>query len=107
MTRSGHQPGRNPAPRRAPDLMITNPLCCLAGKGQQMTFDRLKRREFITLLGSAAAAWPARSRAQMLPRSLRVGIAAASPRSSIQWVAFGEQMRELGYVEGQNLAVEF
>ena len=52
LTRSGHQSGRNLATQQAPDLMLANPLCCHSGEGQQMPFDRLQRREFITLLGA-------------------------------------------------------
>jgi putative ABC transport system substrate-binding protein len=66
------------------------------------------RREFITLLGSAAAAWPLAARtAHTQSKTLRLGIAAASPRTSIQWVAFDRRLSQLGYVEGQNLTVEF
>jgi ABC-type uncharacterized transport system substrate-binding protein len=71
----------------------------------------MKRREFITLLGGVTAAWPIVTRAvsaQTLPKMLRVGaVSPVSPRSAPQWVAFDQRMRELGYVEGQNLTVEF
>ena len=66
----------------------------------------MRRREFVTLLGGAAA-WPFAARAQQ-PRMLRIGsVSSINPRSAFFWVAFDQRMRELGYIEGQNLAVEF
>jgi putative ABC transport system substrate-binding protein len=67
----------------------------------------VKRREFITLLGGAAAAWPLAARAQQQPKVLRIGIASANPRSFSTWVAFERRLRELGYVDGRNLTFEF
>jgi putative ABC transport system substrate-binding protein len=73
-----------------------------------MQFDHLKRREFVTLLGGAAIAWPLAARAQMPPKMLRVGVVSlANPRTTTFWVAFDRRMRELGYVEGQNLTIDF
>jgi putative ABC transport system substrate-binding protein len=72
-----------------------------------MQFDHLKRREFITLLGGAAA-WPIRARAQQSGRMYRIGILllgnaeAASLRAKLR-----ESLRKSGYVEGQNLQFEF
>jgi putative ABC transport system substrate-binding protein len=66
----------------------------------------VRRREFITLLGGAAAAWPIAARAQST-KTLKVGTVAGTPRSSPQWVAFERRMAELGYQEGRNFSFDF
>ena len=67
----------------------------------------MKRREFITLLGGAATALPLAARAQTPPKMLRVGVVSlVNPRTTTFWVAFDRRMRELGYVEGQNLMLD-
>src|SRR5262252_6661073 len=68
--------------------------------------DRMKRREFITLLGGAAA-WPIAARAQQPTKTLKVGTVAGTPKSSPQWVAFERRMVELGYQEGRNFSFDF
>src|SRR5436190_16255708 len=65
------------------------------------------RREFITLIGGAAAAWPLTARAQQPTRILKVGTVAGTPRSSPQWAAFERRMVELGYQEGRNFSFDF
>jgi putative ABC transport system substrate-binding protein len=65
----------------------------------------MKRREFIAGLGGAVA-WPLVVRAQQT-RALRLGIVAVTPRIAPLWVAFERRLRQLGYVDGQNLKVEF
>jgi putative ABC transport system substrate-binding protein len=65
----------------------------------------VRRREFIAGLGGAAA-WPLVVRAQQT-RTLRLGIVAVTPRAGPLWVAFERRLRQLGYVDGQNLKVEF
>src|SRR5262249_54420452 len=74
-----------------------------------MQFDQLKRREFITLLGGAAPAWPLTARAQEpapTVRQARIGILSASPPTPAMLNAFREGMRERGYIEGQNLSID-
>jgi putative tryptophan/tyrosine transport system substrate-binding protein len=70
----------------------------------------MRRREFITLLGSAAATRPLAARAQDHPvstvRQARVGILSASPPTPAMVDAFREGMRERGYIEGHNLSID-
>src|SRR5262249_22498016 len=67
----------------------------------------LKRREFITLLGGAAAAWPLAARAQEGPRNkqIRIGFLAGAVPTPAMLRAFRDALREHGYVEGQNLSI--
>jgi len=68
----------------------------------------MKRREFITLLGSTVAAWPLAARAQQAAstvRPVRVGLIAPAPPTPAMLNAFRDGMRERGYIEGQNLSV--
>jgi putative ABC transport system substrate-binding protein len=66
----------------------------------------MRRREFITLLGGAAAALPVTARAQSAGM-LRVGMVAAQPKSSPPYEAFLQGLAELGYQQGKNLTFEF
>jgi putative ABC transport system substrate-binding protein len=66
----------------------------------------MKRREFITLLGGAAAAWPLTARAQQANRMRRIGLLmgyAANDVEAQTWIAaFLDSLRELGWIEGRN-----
>jgi putative ABC transport system substrate-binding protein len=72
-----------------------------------MLFDQLKRREFITLLGGAAAVWPLAARAQQ-PKVPTIGALVIGNINPEQfWREFRQGLRDLGYVEGQNIRFEF
>jgi putative ABC transport system substrate-binding protein len=68
----------------------------------------MRRREFITLLGGAAGTWPIAARAQQSEKVYRLGqLSGGTAASRIPLLAsFMNGMRDLGYVEGQNLTIE-
>jgi putative tryptophan/tyrosine transport system substrate-binding protein len=66
----------------------------------------MKRREFIKLIGGAAAS-PLAAHAQQAGKMLRVGTASSQPRSSPLWKAFEQRMAELGYQEGKNYTFDY
>jgi ABC-type uncharacterized transport system substrate-binding protein len=76
-----------------------------------MQFVQMKRREFITLLGgAAAAAWPLAARAQQGGRMRRIGVlmqlAEGDPESRMQVAAFLQSLSELGWAVGRNLRLD-
>jgi ABC-type uncharacterized transport system substrate-binding protein len=74
-----------------------------------MQFDQLRRRAFITLLGGAAAAWPLAARAQQRGKVYRIGILEPIPaaRNASNLDRLRKGLRDLGYLEGQNLVIEY
>jgi putative tryptophan/tyrosine transport system substrate-binding protein len=68
----------------------------------------IRRREFIVMLGGAAAAWPLAARAQQAGKLPTIGFLGASPSIESQRVAaFVQRLRELAWIDGRNLAIEY
>ena len=68
----------------------------------------MRRREFVTLFGSAAAAWPLAARAQRPSKVVTIGLlgSGTAAAQSTWTAAFVQRMRELGWIEGHNLTIE-
>jgi len=71
----------------------------------------MKRREFITLLGGAAAAWPLAARAQQPDQMRRIGVLMGYAESDLEaqaWVtAFVQGFKELGWIVGRNVSIDY
>jgi putative ABC transport system substrate-binding protein len=69
----------------------------------------MRRREFITLLGSAAASWPLAARAQQPAKLPTIGFLGVIPASAQRtWTdAFVQRLRELGWIEGRTVVIEY
>jgi putative ABC transport system substrate-binding protein len=69
----------------------------------------MRRREFITLVGASAAAWPLAARAQQPGKLPTIGFLGQSTRSAgSEWVAaFVQRLRELGWNEGRTIVIEY
>src|SRR5262245_44879338 len=74
-----------------------------------MQFDQLGRREFITLLGGAAAAWPLAARAEQSGKLPSIGLLVpGTPSTHGQWfAALVQRLRELGWIEGRTISIEY
>jgi putative tryptophan/tyrosine transport system substrate-binding protein len=73
-----------------------------------MQFHQLKRREFIALMG-AAAAWSVAARAQQPAKLPTIGfLGYSAPSAASPWVtAFVQRLRELGWIENRDIAIEY
>jgi putative tryptophan/tyrosine transport system substrate-binding protein len=73
-----------------------------------MHFDRVRRREFIAALGGAVV-WPLAARAQQPGKVPTIGFVGQSTRSATsEWTtAFVQRLRELGWIDARNLAIEY
>jgi ABC-type uncharacterized transport system substrate-binding protein len=71
----------------------------------------MRRREFITLLGGAAVAWPLAARAKQPERARRIGvltgIAGNDARTKVRMSAFLQELQRLGWIEGRNVQIDF
>jgi putative ABC transport system substrate-binding protein len=71
----------------------------------------MRRRDFITLLGGAAAAWPVTARAQQGDRVRRIGVLlntyADDPETPARITALGQALQELGWTDGRNLRIDY
>src|SRR6266545_3076435 len=75
-----------------------------------MQFNELSRREFITLLGGAAVAWPLGAHAQQGERMRRIGVlmpsAADDPEYQARMTAFLQELAQLGWLDGRNVRID-
>jgi putative tryptophan/tyrosine transport system substrate-binding protein len=71
----------------------------------------MKRRDFIWLLGGAAAAWPLAARGQQSERMRRIGmlqpLAATDPEAQLRVSAFHRRLQELGWTDGHNVRIDY
>src|ERR1700722_458135 len=78
-------------------------------RGGLMTFDQLRRREFITLLGGAAT-WPVAARAQQPDRMRRIGVLSefdeVDPEAKAYLSRFIEGLSQLGWTDGRNVKID-
>jgi putative ABC transport system substrate-binding protein len=90
------------------DYLIVKSLISFAATGQPMVLGQLERRDFIRLLGSAAAAWPLAARAQPADRVRRIGVLLGTTQTGPEPVpAFVQELRRLGWTEGRDVRIEY
>jgi putative tryptophan/tyrosine transport system substrate-binding protein len=100
--------------QQARDVILANAVCCHGVPGWRgrllMQFDRLKRRDLITLLGGAAIAWPLTARAQQPERMRRIGVLFPSvddQDTKVRLAAFQQQLQQLGWTDGHNVRIDY
>ena len=72
---------------------------------------RMQRREFITLLGGAASAWPLTAYAQKTEGMRRIGVLLSTPENDpeakVELAAFAQELKKLGWGTGQNIQIDY
>jgi len=92
---------------RPRDGSVVSSLYCMNDpqpKGHMASY--IRRREFIALLGGAGVAWPLPARAQQ-PALPVVGVVGGGSADGLALAGFRKGLNEIGYVEGQNVTVEY
>src|SRR5262245_50248880 len=87
--------------------MLDDPICCRSAQDEPMQSYQLKRREFISLLGSAAVVWPPAARAQRPERMRHIGILLFSKQDRATIRPCLQELEALGYVDGKSVAIEY
>jgi putative tryptophan/tyrosine transport system substrate-binding protein len=67
----------------------------------------MRRRDFITLVGGATVTWPLAALAQETGRTYRLGGVAVGPRTAPYFISMFDELRRLGFIEGQNLTIDW
>src|SRR5208337_1898409 len=79
--------------------------------GAAMPFDQLKRRQFIALLGGAAATWPLAALAQQPERMRRIGVLMGwnerDREAQSNLAAFVQELGQLGWTDGRNMRIDY